>query len=123
MSQVQQILTDERIGGAMLAQSLIPDSVLQMESENLTDKVFAGLEVIPLDDSRMSVQNAIYKAPASIKARPAGRSPMPFLKWFCQVCCADSCLIAAHHFWGPLEKERNQCPSCSKPRQSKVSVS
>lgn len=30
-----------------------PDIVLQMESENLTDKVFTGREVISRDDSRV----------------------------------------------------------------------
>lgn len=38
--------------------------------------------------------------PASIKARPAGRSPVSFLSCFCQVCHAGSCLIAVHHFLG-----------------------
>lgn len=120
MCHVQQILTDQRTGGVMLAQTRRPDIVLQMESDNPTDRVFTGREVIPLDDSRVSAQNAIYKTPASIKARPAGRSPMPFLKCFCQVCRADSCLIAAHHCWGPLQEERNQCPPCFNPRQNKA---
>ncbi len=61
MCQVQQILTDRRIGGVMLAQSVGPDIVPQMESENPTDKVFTGREVISLDDSRVSVPNAISK--------------------------------------------------------------
>lgn len=98
MCQVKQVLTDQRIGRVMLAQTRRPDIVLQMESENPTDKVFTGREVISRDDSRVSVQNAIYKTPASTKTRPAGHSPMPFLKWFCQLCRADSSLIAAHHF-------------------------
>lgn len=78
-----------------------------------------------LDESRVVVQNAIYKTAASIKLRPAGLSPLPFLKLFCQVCPADSCLIAAHHFWGPLEETKEEetinvppAPSC---RQNKVS--
>lgn len=61
MCQVQQISTGQRIGRAMLAQSPGPDIVLQMESEIPTDKVFTGREVISLDDSRVSVQNAISK--------------------------------------------------------------
>lgn len=61
MCQVQQILTDRRIGGATLAESLGPDIVPQMESEIPADKVFTGREVIPLDDSRVSLQNAISK--------------------------------------------------------------
>lgn len=84
-----------------------------------TDKVFTGREAISLDDSRVCVRNAISIPRASIKARPAGRSPMSFLKWFCQVCLADCCLIAAHHFWGPLEKERNQCP-CPAPTPARI---
>lgn len=46
----------------MLAPTLRPDIVLQMESENSTDKVFTGREAISLDDSCVSVQNAISKA-------------------------------------------------------------
>lgn len=42
MCQVRPILTEPGIGGLMLAQSLRPDVVLQMESENHTDKVFTG---------------------------------------------------------------------------------
>lgn len=123
MCQVKHVLTDQRIGGAMLAQSRTPDIVLQMESENPTDKVFTGWEVSPRDDSRVSAQNAIYETPASTQTRPTGHPPMPSLTRFCQLCCADSCLIAAHHFWGLLQEERNQCSACFNPRRRKVSVS
>ena len=42
MCQVEQVLTGRRIGGVILAQTRRPDIVLQMESENPTDKVFTG---------------------------------------------------------------------------------
>ena len=61
MCQVRQILTGQRIGGVMFAPSLRPDVVPKMESENSTDKVFTGQEVILLDDACVSVQNAISK--------------------------------------------------------------
>lgn len=76
MCQVQPILTGRRIGGVMLAQTLQPDIVNQMESEISTDKVFKGRGTISLDDSHVSVQNVISIPLASIKARPAGLSPM-----------------------------------------------
>lgn len=105
MCQVKQVLTDQRIGGVMSAQTRIPDIVLQMESENLTDKVFTGREVISRDDSRVCRQNPIYETHINARTRPAGQRPMPILKCFCQLCCAGSCVIAACLCWGPLKDE------------------
>lgn len=49
-------------------------------------------------------------SPGSTETRPTGCSPLPFLRCLCQLCCADSPLIAAHHFWEPLKEERNRFP-------------
>ncbi len=46
--QVKAVLTDQRIGGVMLAPTRRPDIVLQMESENSTDKVFTGKRSHPM---------------------------------------------------------------------------
>lgn len=67
MCQVRQILTGQRIGGVVFAPSQRPDVVPKMESENSSDKVFTGQEVISLDDDRVSVQNAILKPLLSLR--------------------------------------------------------
>lgn len=120
MCQAGQIETGQRIGGVMLAPSLRPDIVPEMESENSTDKVFTGQKVSSLNDALMCVSTKCnIQTPASIKTRPAGCTPVSFLKRFCQVCRAESCLIAVHHFWGPLGKERNQFSSSTNPSRIK----
>ena len=78
---------------------------LKIESETFTDKVFTGREVMWLDEAHsVSAQKCNIQTPASIKARPAGQSSSVISLLVCQLCWGHSCLIAVHHFWGPLWK-------------------